>query len=320
MSDPVTNVDVEDVLSSIRRLVSDTNSDTRGGAASPSISEADAAGPKPTADALILTSALRVDASEAAPENAAEGAEQADMSNLRSTLDEVGAGEDVPEDAAPWPPESNHADWPAPADGDYYEDDETSEGAPVIDFIRHGKTAVINREEDASESSDSDDANEESDQDWAVEEQPSHDNAPESDIIEAEDTDVEGTDTDETQDDRDEAMEAASSEDESSADHGDEQDTVDHEDAAEDLAEEVVFASAAAASVMNDDASLGEDAAEVDLGDFDESIIDEDALRDLVAEIVRQELTGDLGERITRNVRKLVRREIHRALLTREFE
>ncbi len=41
---------------------------------------------------------------------------------------------------------------------------------------------------------------------------------------------------------------------------------------------------------------------------------------DLVAEIVREELTGDLGERITRNVRKLVRREIHRALLTREFE
>ena len=57
-----------------------------------------------------------------------------------------------------------------------------------------------------------------------------------------------------------------------------------------------------------------------DLADFDESVIDEDALRDLVAEIVRQELTGDLGERITRNVRKLVRREIHRALLTREFE
>jgi hypothetical protein len=60
--------------------------------------------------------------------------------------------------------------------------------------------------------------------------------------------------------------------------------------------------------------------ADVDLADLDESVIDEDALRDLVAEIVRQELTGDLGERITRNVRKLVRREIHRALLTREFE
>lgn len=43
-------------------------------------------------------------------------------------------------------------------------------------------------------------------------------------------------------------------------------------------------------------------------------------LRDLVAEIVRAELQGALGERITRNVRKLVRREIMRALSIREFE
>ena len=52
----------------------------------------------------------------------------------------------------------------------------------------------------------------------------------------------------------------------------------------------------------------------------DEQFLDEDALRDLVAEIVREELAGALGERITRNVRKLVRREIMRALSTREFE
>ena len=49
-------------------------------------------------------------------------------------------------------------------------------------------------------------------------------------------------------------------------------------------------------------------------------LIDEDMLRDLVAEIVRQELQGTLGERITRNVRKLVRREIHRILMSQEFE
>ena len=36
-------------------------------------------------------------------------------------------------------------------------------------------------------------------------------------------------------------------------------------------------------------------------------------LRDMVHDIVRQELQGVLGERITRNVRKLVRREIQRA-------
>lgn len=49
---------------------------------------------------------------------------------------------------------------------------------------------------------------------------------------------------------------------------------------------------------------------------FDEdAVLDEEALRDMVSEIVRQELQGALGERITRNVRKLVRREINRALL-----
>jgi cell pole-organizing protein PopZ len=48
--------------------------------------------------------------------------------------------------------------------------------------------------------------------------------------------------------------------------------------------------------------------------------MDEEALRELVAEIVRTELQGALGERITRNVRKLVRREIHRALTAQELE
>ena len=52
----------------------------------------------------------------------------------------------------------------------------------------------------------------------------------------------------------------------------------------------------------------------------DEQLLDEDALRDLVSEIVRSELQGALGERITRNVRKLVRREIHRALTAQDLE
>lgn len=51
-----------------------------------------------------------------------------------------------------------------------------------------------------------------------------------------------------------------------------------------------------------------------------DEILDEEALRDLVSKIVREELQGALGERITRNVRKLVRREIHRALVAQEPE
>lgn len=53
---------------------------------------------------------------------------------------------------------------------------------------------------------------------------------------------------------------------------------------------------------------------------LDEQLIDEEMLRDLVSEIVRAELQGALGERITRNVRKLVRREIHRALTAQDLE
>jgi hypothetical protein len=52
----------------------------------------------------------------------------------------------------------------------------------------------------------------------------------------------------------------------------------------------------------------------------EDTVIDEAMLRELVADIVRQELMGALGERITRNVRKLVRREIHRALSAQDFE
>ncbi len=47
--------------------------------------------------------------------------------------------------------------------------------------------------------------------------------------------------------------------------------------------------------------------------------IDEDALRAMVIQIVREELNGDMGERITRNVRKMVRREINRILVSRDL-
>jgi len=51
-----------------------------------------------------------------------------------------------------------------------------------------------------------------------------------------------------------------------------------------------------------------------------DSVIDEDALRDMISDIVRQELQGVLGERITRNVRKLVRREINLVLAAQDFD
>jgi hypothetical protein len=47
---------------------------------------------------------------------------------------------------------------------------------------------------------------------------------------------------------------------------------------------------------------------------------DPEALRTLIADVVREELSGALGERITRNVRKLVRREIRQVLAGDEFD
>ncbi len=55
-------------------------------------------------------------------------------------------------------------------------------------------------------------------------------------------------------------------------------------------------------------------------GPGDDGLVDMNMLRDLVAEIIREELQGPLGERITRNVRILVRREINRALESRGLE
>jgi hypothetical protein len=61
-------------------------------------------------------------------------------------------------------------------------------------------------------------------------------------------------------------------------------------------------------------------AAPRDLEIEEDTALDENALRELVSDIVREELHGILGQRITRNVRKLVRREIQRALSAHELD
>lgn len=53
--------------------------------------------------------------------------------------------------------------------------------------------------------------------------------------------------------------------------------------------------------------------------EIEEAIIDEEMLRELVAQLVRDELQGQLGERITLLVRKLVRAEIAKALDERKL-
>ena len=45
--------------------------------------------------------------------------------------------------------------------------------------------------------------------------------------------------------------------------------------------------------------------------DIEEVLLDEETLRTMIATVVRDELRGAFGEEITRNLRKLIRREIH---------
>lgn len=56
------------------------------------------------------------------------------------------------------------------------------------------------------------------------------------------------------------------------------------------------------------------------VGDILREELSGDILHGIVSDAIRQELQGPLGERITRNVRKLVRREINQALAAREFD
>jgi hypothetical protein len=102
-------------------------------------------------------------------------------------------------------------------------------------------------------------------------------------------------------------------------------DTGDHTDDADEDGEIVMddmatLAGAAAALSSDDDADHDAAIDAQDDGASDEVVLDEDALRAMVAEIVQQELSGALGEKITRNMRKLIRREVHRAISTKEFE
>jgi hypothetical protein len=66
---------------------------------------------------------------------------------------------------------------------------------------------------------------------------------------------------------------------------------------------------AAAAQDAEDEADEAAAAPVVDL--------DEDVLRELIRDVLREELQGQMGERITRNIRKLVRAELARAAALR---
>lgn len=308
MSDPVTNAEVEDVLSSIRRLVSEDKRPLQAQKAAPAN------------DRLVLTPALRVaevhdddvssDVEEIVHESVATSCEQ----------DEETLFDDPAHDyeADPY----NFAD----------EDDDDGEGLEALDLdgleierddhddpqdqvesaeLKAGdagstKAATLNAKIEALETAIGNIADT-----WEPDEPGSDEYSGTIAPAMAWEDDVDQDAMGAPLDDDDEH------EDEHNEDHG------------KDSASEAAAKHAAPPDVapepqpeIKSERPSQRDMADEDTFAFasDDQLIDEEALRDLVSDIVRAELQGALGERITRNVRKLVRREIHRALTAQELE
>lgn len=251
MSEPVANVDIEDVLSSIRRLVS--NGPGTGGAEPKAVRDA---------ERLVLTPSQRVDDADQAGD-----AEDDPAPVAWAGVTGAQAPDDAPDEAI-----ETEADRRACEDVEAVPQSGMKSGIETIDdaeldgiaamFARHEATAPTAWEPDGDD-------------------EDAFADAAEAPVLDWRDADVDGEASDDVAP----------------------QDAPDR----------------ATAYAHDWDTDTPDDADNV-LAIEDEAVLDEEALRDLVAEIVREELMGSLGERITRNVRKLVRREIHRALNSQDFD
>ncbi|MFC3615653.1 hypothetical protein ACFORG_18010 [Lutimaribacter marinistellae] len=279
MSDPVTKSEIEDVLSSIRRLVSEeTRSEPRGKAR-----------PEPVKhDRLVLTPALRVGETE--------------------------------EDAEPEEPERNPIDPEAPwsdPEATLYEAAHVIAGEARLEAQSDESEPMMLRPEDVVpdtagvEVSLSDEEDQAASPDVEFESLSARFEALETAISETADDEWEPDGSDEDV-------------------YGGSVEEIEWEDHDPEVTADVSFDEKTAATPPVEEPAPSKDAVLTDAEDedvddqgafsLDEAVMDEEMLRELVADIVRQELQGALGERITRNVRKLVRREIHRALTAQEFD
>lgn len=304
MSEPMSSVEIEDVLSSIRRLVSE---DLRPGAKKPEVATAAA----PSSDKLILTPALRIahDDDAANPEPPAEPAvsfqsvrSAAAPSPVDAVMTEVGRSAEIrPDD---WEPADGEEvagfakDWPS----DWPEADAaTANPSPAEVEAERADWATV---DPAAEVDFTD----------AVEVVPDEVATP--DAVEAfSDADYAGTPIPGSPEWGEDSISAADQDDGFAADRP--------RSAQPEAAQDPAWADAAEAEVraaLEDEATESVFARFDDASSLDDRPFDEEMLRDLVRDIIREELQGALGERITRNVRKLVRAEIARALAVRDFE
>lgn len=90
-----------------------------------------------------------------------------------------------------------------------------------------------------------------------------------------------------------------------------------------DRAEAAALADLAAQSPVPEALPMAEGEGEVLPGPSrqeEDNIFSEQVLRELVRDLIREQLQGELGDRITRNIRKMVRAEISRTLAVRSIE
>ncbi|MBO9406821.1 hypothetical protein J7399_05235 [Shimia sp. R9_1] len=330
MSDAVTNTEIEDVLSSIRRLVSDNRSvdarevDVSEDAAAPlsafrgeaeasteAQTEADeTASATDTPLALVLTPAQRVPEADDLPEADVESTSAAGEETLASArqADEFSFDADIVRASKedPYEPKDPFALSPLEAEDDL--DIEAFANEALSDSDEYAvEEEALSAVEDVVETVDAEaegDAAEVTDEAADLPQEPIEEDRP-FDFKQVLETRIHQFRDAETVEDV-AAIDMAAAE---RAHH--EEDVVAAEAMMADLEgkiHEEVLQSAELPGI--------EDLAET-LEETSE--IDEAMLREMVADIVRQELQGALGERITRNVRKLVRREIHRALAAHDL-
>lgn len=304
MSERLSSVEIEDVLSSIRRLVSE---DLRPGAkaADPQAAATPAPAPAPEAGVgkLVLTPALRIGTEAGSdPAEPAEAGFQSVRSARLKPMPQAGYAED--EEDLPPPSAQGDADWfkfsSTAEEGDVVRAEADPATAPS-DTLELGKPAAegdVLAGDAAPEAAAFDaDPGPATSEDWLPEEEAA---------TAAEDAFAEEAGMPEP-------------EDPAQAPYWTRPDPVDPApQAAEDWAD---MAEAEIRRELEEEAETSAFARfDADAVGDDDRQFDEEMLRDLVRDIIREELQGALGERITRNVRKLVRAEIARALAVRDFE
>lgn len=382
MSDPAkTPEEIEDVLASIRRLVSDHSPAPDGAmqsveaeAEEPMLSATSKAEARQT-EALVLTPSFRVTDPEdpwvpvvAAQEARVDedlvaeivGAESEDAESADAHVETAQNGDDTD-----WQPDDRLASFDAVgAEADAPAEPETvteTSDDDIEDLIRlegsstdfESETGDENWPESGAEAAlltlvarrepavgEAEAETSESENDLAMSDGDDETDADVAHDVSGEDTrDADATDTAvEGEDDGEDAaadfsVESTAEVDEAAAEDADGQGPAEDEGVSEPQEDEAdatpIFARQAVVETEDEGTPEAQSAPVEDLGDTpspfsfpetEDGILDEDTLREIIVDVVREELQGVLGQRITRNVRKMVRREIRLALAAEDLE